>query len=158
MPQAAILGITLALAAVSTGVAIQGQQQQKKAAKAAAKFNAKVLENEAIKEEQEAREEASRTRISGKKLKARQRVAIAKAGVTEEGSPLLSMAETATNIELAIADDQRASQIQQDVLRGKAGLERFAGASQVQALRFKQGATLLSGASRAAGTFGRAKA
>ena len=47
MPPAAIPAIMLAVTVISAGVAIAGQQQQKKAIKKTAEFNAKVLENEA---------------------------------------------------------------------------------------------------------------
>ena len=60
MPQAAILGVTLALSAISTATKFIGQRQEAKAAEQAAEFNAKVAENEAIKEELEGREQRNR--------------------------------------------------------------------------------------------------
>ena len=149
MPPAIVLGVTLA----ATAVAAYGQVQSAKATEQAAEHNAKLAESNAIKEELESREERRRTRAQGKKLKGRQRAAIAKSGVTEEGSPLLAMAENATNIELNIADQARSSGVRADNFRGQAEVSRFEGKSQATALRTQAGATLLSGASRGASQF-----
>ena len=151
MPQAAILGITLALAAGSTALQFVGQRKEAKAAEQAAEFNAKVAENEAIKEELEGREQRHRDRIAGKRFKARQRSRILKSGVTLEGSPLELLAETATNEQIAISDAKRASGIQQDIFRGTAELERFGGRAARSAGNIAAAGTLLSGASRTAG-------
>jgi len=154
MPPAVVLGVSLALTAASTAMTVHSQRKQAKAAEQAADFNAKVSENEAIREELESREERKRTRIAGKRALAKQQVKISSSGVTHEGSPLLSMAETATNIELSVADQARASNMRAEGLRGNANMERFEGASKAAAHRTKAGASLLSGASRATSSIG----
>jgi len=128
MPQAA--PIIAAVAAVAgTGVAVYSSSQQAKAAKATAAFNAKVLENEAAARADERAEMTRRERIKSRRLKGRQRTMIAKAGVTESGSPLELMAETAGELELGVLDINRDMQAKQNRLTNKAAITRFEGAS-----------------------------
>ena len=54
--------IALAVSAVGAGVSYYGSQQQAKATKQVAAYNAKVQENEAIQQDMEMREQISRTR------------------------------------------------------------------------------------------------
>ena len=158
MQQAAILGITLFATALSTGLAVSAQRQQAKAAKAAARFNAQELENAAIREDLEGREERRRKRIADRRTKAIQRVSFAKSGVIEsEGTPLEVLAETATNLELSINDSLRASQARATGLRGQAGLELFEGEAEASGFRTGAGITLLSGASSFGGQFNRGR-
>ena len=144
-----IPGIILGLA--STAFSFFGQRQQARAAEQAAEYNARVKENEAIREEQESREERRRIRMAGKKEIAKQRARIAKSGTAFEGTPLLALAESATNIELGIADEARASGIRQSHLLGQAEIGRFEGAAKATGHRYKAGAHLLSGATRLSG-------
>jgi hypothetical protein len=149
MPQAA--GIIAVVATVaSTAVSIHGQRQQAKAAEAAAEFNAKVAENEALRVEMESREQIRRDRITHKRLLGRQRALAAKSGVTETGSPLDLMAETAGELELGILDSQRAHQAKATQLRGEATIGRFEGKSRAVGLRNRSIATGIGGISRAA--------
>ena len=138
MPPAAIPAIMLAVTVISAGVAIAGQQQQKKAIKKTAEFNAKVLENEALAREDERAENTRRERIRNRRLSGRQRTLIAKGGVTETGSPLELMALTAGELELDVLDLNRSAEARKQQLRAKAGITRFEGASLARALTFKQ--------------------
>ncbi len=151
MPQAAILGVTLALSAIGTATKFIGQRQEAKAAEQAAEFNAKIEENAAIKEELEGREQRHRDRIAGKAFRSRQRARIAKSGVTLEGSPLELLAQSATNEQLAISDSLRATGISADISRGRAEIERFGGRTARRAGGIASAGTLLSGARRIAG-------
>lgn len=150
MPQGALAVVAIAATAASTALTISGQQQQKKAVEQQANFNAQVKRNEAVKEELESRESVRRKRIQGRRLKAQQEAKFAKSGVAIEGSPLEVLADTATNIELSVADERRASRIRQGGLKTGAELDIFQGEAESSALRTGQGATLLSGASRIA--------
>lgn len=150
MPPAAALGVALAATVISTGVSIIGQQQQKKAIKQTAEFNAKVLENEALAREDERAENTRRERIRNRRLTGRQRTLIAKGGVTETGSPLELMALTAGELELNVLDLNRAAEAKKQQLRAKAGITRFEGASLAQGLTFKQFGTGIGGIAQGA--------
>jgi len=131
------IAVGVGLAATAAGGAMQfvGQRQQAKAATAAAEFNAKVQENEAIRVQQESAEQTKRTRIANKRLSGRQRAQIGKAGVIESGSPLELMAETAGELELGVLDGIRTAQARQEQLRSQAGLTRFEGQMKAKGLR-----------------------
>lgn len=104
---------SLATAAVGTGVAVYGQMQQAKTAKKvgeytaqtaeanakataeAAEYNAQLAEVQALQTEMDSRENIRRKRLENSRYQKSQRARFAKAGVTEEGSPLEVMAETA---------------------------------------------------------------
>jgi hypothetical protein len=151
----AAAAITAALAtAASAGVAYYGQQQQAAAAERMANYNyavqknqmemqatmarmqaeqqtqaglqnAAVMENEASRVEQEARERAKRMRAENERMLGRQRAQYGKAGVTSEGSPLAIMADSAGLMELAVSDElYRADMERQGYLR-KAQVERW---------------------------------
>jgi len=129
MPPAVALGVSAAAAAIGAGVAVHSSVQQAKAAKATAEFNAKVLENEAAAKADERAEMTRRERIKNRRLQGRQRTMIAKAGVTESGSPLELMAETAGELELGILDINREMEAKRSRLFNKAAITRFEGAS-----------------------------
>jgi hypothetical protein len=135
MPPIAFLAVGLAATAAAGAMSYVGQRQQAKATEAAAEFNAKVAENEAIRVEQERSEQARRTRIENRRLLGKQRALVAKSGVTMAGSPLELMAETAGELELGVLDMNRAAQAKQEQLRSQATLTRFEGAQQAKGLR-----------------------
>lgn len=141
----------LALAAAGTGVAVYGQAQQAKTAKAVGKYNAELAENQAAQVEMDAREALKRKRDQARQFAAIQRSRIAKAGVAEEGTPLEILAETAGELELDALAFSRATGIQADSLRGDARLSRYMGANAASAAKIGMGASLLSGASQMAG-------
>lgn len=146
------IGTTLA----SAGMAYYGQQQQARAAEEMAaynyavqkqqmemqaqmaamaaqqefqarEYNAKVMENEAIRVEAEAREKARRMRIENERLLGKQKAGYGASGVTSEGSPLLVMSETAGALELALQDELYKADVEASGFRNKASMERFAG-------------------------------
>jgi hypothetical protein len=88
------------------------------AANNAAKYNASIMNNNAIAAEQDAkrsREEAAenerRKRLENSKIKAQQQAAYAKSGVIMEGSPLAVLGETAQNLEIEALDIRREGEI-----------------------------------------------
>ena len=148
MPQA--LAIVAVVATVAqTAVSMHGQRQQAKAAENAAEFNAKVAENEALRVEQERSEQSRRDRVTNKRLQGQQRALIAKSGVTETGSPLDLMAETAGELELGILDSNRAAQAQSAQFQNKATIGRFEGKSRAVGLRNRSIATGIGGIAKA---------
>jgi hypothetical protein len=179
---------SLATAAVGTGVAVYGQVQQAKTAKKVGEYNAKTAEEnakataeaaeynalaqeeQALQTEMDSRENIRRKRLENRRFQSTQRARFAKAGVTEEGSPLEVMADTAALLEMDAQEVNRQAQIeaarlragaretrrtglfQSDQFTKQAGFERMYGSRQASAAYIGAGATLLSGASNMMGS------
>lgn len=177
----------MAMSAVGTGVAVYGQRQQAKTAKAAgeynarvdeanavataqtADYNAKLAENEALNAEMEGSENIRRKRLENARYSATQRARFAKAGVTDEGSPLLVMAETNKLLEMDAQEINREAQIRAKQLRAQAketrrtgdwqstmyksqaGFSRAYGAASARAANIGAAATLIQGAGNTMG-------
>ena len=156
---------SLAASAVGTGVAIYGQQQAAKTAASVGDYNAKiskmtgdynaavseqnakqvadtseynaqVLESQALQTEMDARENIRRKRIENARYASTQRARFAASGVTEEGSPLEAMAETAALLEMDAQEVNRQAQINASRIRAGAAEERRQGL--FQAGQYKQ--------------------
>lgn len=115
----------LATAAVGTGVAIYGQQQQAKTQERAAKYNNELANAEARNRELETAEGIKRQRVQKRREMARLRNNLAGSGsLTTTGTPLAILGESSSNLELGIADAARASNMQAAAFRsqGKMGL------------------------------------
>jgi len=103
-------------------------QMQKIAAEqqyAAGMQNAKLMQNEGLRVEQEARERARRMRESNERVMGAQRARFGKAGVTSEGSPLAVMAESAGLMELAVADEMYVANLERSAFYRKAEVEKW---------------------------------
>jgi len=145
------LTIAAAAAVIGGGVSAYAVYQQGQTAKNTAKFNAKVMENEALRNEMDGRESIARRRKDNKRLMGRSRARLAKSGVVEEGTPLEVMAEVAGQMELAALDERRAVNTESQRLRTQAGISLWEGKQQARGANIQAGATLLSGAGQAAG-------
>lgn len=143
---------SLALAAVGTGVAVYGQMEQAKTAKAMGRYNAQVAENQALQTEMDARESVKRKREQNSRLISTQRAGYAASGVTIDGSPLEVMADTAGILELETLDYSRQQRQQAASLRAQGAADLAMGANQARAAYIGAGASLLSGAGSAAGS------
>lgn len=104
---------------------------------AAARNNAEAMRAQAGAQETQARQNAARTREDYERMKAIQRARLAKSGVLEAGTPLDLLAETAGQMELAVANQQYESSLETsrtrfmaDVEEQNASLTEFAGALQ----------------------------
>lgn len=178
---------SLATAAVGTGIAIYGQRQAAKTSQAVGEFNAqqgeenarqvaetadynaRLLENQALQTEMDARENIRRKRAENKRYASMQRARFAASGVTEEGSPLEVMSDTAALLEMDALEVNRQAQIrmnelragasetrrtgtfQADQYRKQAGFDRQYGSAQARAANIASVGTLLQGASNIAG-------
>lgn len=180
---------SLAVGAVGTGVAVYGQMQQAKTAKKvgeynatvdeanakataeAAEYNAKLQEQQALQTEMDSRENIRRKRIENSRYASTQRARFAASGVTDEGSPLIAMSETAALLEMDAQEVNRQAQIEASRLRAgaretrrtglfqadqyqkQAGFERMYGSAQASAAKIGAASTLLAGASSAMGSY-----
>lgn len=93
----------------------------------AAQRNAQQAENEAKLVEMQARERARRQREENEQLLARVRAKNTKTNLTNEGSPLTIMAETAGVMELAVADSWYESGLKAEALRQKSRISDWQG-------------------------------
>lgn len=126
----------LTLGGAGLGLQIAGQVKAGRAASAQAKsqaaldeYNAQLAEREAVEAREAAAFEERKFRKGGERLKARQRVGFAKAGVTFEGSPLEVMEQTAIELETDALMIRRGGLLGARRLTAEAGLQRFAGRS-----------------------------
>ena len=92
---------------------------------AAGMQNAKIMENEGLRVEQEARERARRMRTENERLAGAQRARFGKAGVVMEGTPLAVMAESAGLMELAVSDELYKANNERGAFYRKAEVEKW---------------------------------
>lgn len=117
--------IGLVGAVASTGVQLYAQNQQAKAAQAAAKYNATLAEREAVNVERETAEGIKRQRMNNRAGLADLQNRMAGSGFqSSTGTPLRMTGEAAGRLEVGIADAARSASMQAASLRakGKMGL------------------------------------
>lgn len=151
---AEIAAVAILGSLASAGMAFYGQQQQANAAARLGQYNyaiqrqqmemqarmqsiaadqqyqagmqnAKTLENEGLRVEQEARERARRMREENERISGAQRARFGKAGVVMEGTPLAVMAESAGLMELAVADEMYKANLERGSFYRKAEVEKW---------------------------------
>ena len=149
---AALAVSALVVSAVGAGVSYYGSQQQAKATKQVAAYNAKVQENEAIQQDMEMREQISRTRRENKRLLASQRAGVAASGIEMTGSPLEVLGANAANLELQAQDMARQATL--GLMSGKAQAKAtiWEGKQTAAGIRTQAAGTLLSDAGRIGGS------
>lgn len=131
-----LTGLLIGGGATGLGLQMKGQYEAGKAAETQTKsqaawneYSARLTEREAAEAQEAAAYEEKKFRRGGERLKARQRVLYAKAGVTPEGSPLEVMEETAAELEMDALMIRRGGQLGYQRYTAEAGLERMAGRS-----------------------------
>lgn len=87
--------------------------------------NAAALANQADGIEAQGREKVRRLREEQERALAQQRARFAKAGVVNEGSPLVVLADTARLTELNVQDSAYETEMNRDEMLRKADLERY---------------------------------
>lgn len=146
--------ITLALLAASTGTAVYSQQQQAKSQERAAAYNARLAENEAKNREAESHEAIRRQRIENRRKLSRIRAQLASQGtLTTTGSPLAILGESAGNMELALQDAKRASDMQAASFRSQGQMGLWEADQAKAAANISSAATVLNGATSAFGSY-----
>lgn len=143
------------IAVIGAGIAAYGSVQRGKAEQAINETNARRDENEAIQREMEAREQYRREKANARRYLAQMRASYAGRGVAMEGSPLIAMADAAATLELQALDNARAGRLQAGALRQQGLLRRMYGAQARAAGNLGGLSTAISGASSAAGIYGR---
>ena len=135
-----------------------GAIQQGQAASDVAKYNAEVAEQEAQAARNKAAYEEGLYRDNAEKLKARQRMSFLASGVDiSEGTPLLSLGESAANIEMDAMAIRYGGEAEAIKAKQAAQLYGMKGKQAVQASYFQAGSSLMTGAAQATGSLSRVK-
>ena len=144
------IGVAVAAAAVSAYAAYeQGQTQQK-----IGKFNAKVAENAALARRQAAEIERQNKREQMAAIMAASRAGAGASGaITGEGSPLLIELADAENAKLNEARITYSGEVGARAQESEAIVQRYAGKAAARRGYIQAGASLLGGASSAAGIY-----
>ena len=146
----AVIGITsTVVAAVGTGVAVHGQQQQAKAAEYTADYNADIARQQALHETEIANENARRKTRESAKIIGLQREAMAASGLAAAGTPLAILGESVMTLERDILDMGYEAAARANQLRSSAEMALWEGKTTADALRTASYATALSGAADA---------
>ena len=136
----------LAAVIAATGAIVSADAQRK-----AANTNADAQERAAEAAQQKANFDAQRQRESVSKLLSAQRALWGKSGLAMEGTPLLTLEDTAGQGELDTLAIRYGGDIGAARERSAANLSRMQGANAMTAGYFSAGSSLLSGAAQAGG-------
>ena len=146
------------LMGVGTAVGAYGQYQSGQAQKAAANYNARVQEAQAIQQEMENRENIRRERKSGQGLLSSQRQKLGASGVViQAGSPLELLGRTAGEIELRAQDAARAGRSNLQYGLSQAQMTKWEGKQAATAATLGASGTLLQGTGQAISMYKAAK-
>lgn len=144
----AVVGATAA--AAGSGMQAYGSYQQGKSEEALNKYNAEVSRRQATAAELQASAEAKRQQRATKAEQARQRVLLAKSGITTEGTPLMLLEQSAANAEMDRQMILREGNIQADQFRSQATMDRMRAKAAKRAGTMGAASSLLSGGGQVA--------
>ena len=147
--------IFVVAALAATGIGAYSAIAQGQAAEDAAKYNAKVNENNARSAEYQAQAEAQQVRRRNAAILGRQRAVLSKSGVTLSGSAEDLMYDSAVQGELEALNVLYAGNVQSGYYQSRARLSRFEGANARTAGYYGAASSVLSGASSAASSYAR---
>lgn len=139
---------TTLLMVASSVMSAAGSIQQGNSAKAAAEYNARVAENNAITARQQAAAQEEQHRRLARRQLGQMRAAYGASGVTMEGSPLDILAQSAKDAELDALNIRYGGELKAQGLESEAVLERYRGKSAQRAGYMGAATGLLSGASK----------
>lgn len=148
--EALIALAAVAISAVGTGVSVAATQQQASAANDAAKFNAKVQENNALAAQQQSEAEALQIRRANRLRAGSARAAYGKAGVDLSAANDV-MYDTGAQGELEAMSALYAGSTQASYYNSQAAGSRFGGRQAITAGNLNSTASLISGAGQVAG-------
>ena len=142
------------LMGVGTAVGAYGQYQSGQAQKAAANYNARVQEAQAIQQDMENRENIRRERKAGQGLLSSQRQKLGASGVViQAGSPLELLGRTAGELELRAQDAARAGRSNLQYGLSQAQMTKWEGKQAATAATLGSAGTLLQGTGQAYGMY-----
>jgi len=152
----AIAGAIAAI--IGSAVSAYGAYSQSQAQAAAARYNAKLAENQSINAQNQAQVEIERRRDLYRRQKGAQLAAMGGSGIElGEGSPLLLETDSAEQAALDLARVKYEGDIKSTSYQSEVNIQKFAARSATRQGYISAGASLLSGAGSAAGMYGRSQ-
>ena len=146
------------LMVAGTAVSAFGQYQAGQAQKAAANYNARVQEAQAIQQDMENRENIRRERKAGQGFLSSQRQKLGASGVViQTGSPLEVLGRTAGELELRAQDAARAGRSNLQYGLSQAQMTKWEGKQAATAATLGSAGTLLQGTGQAISMYKAAK-
>ena len=146
------------LMGVGTAVGAYGRYQSGQAQNAAANYNARVQEAQAIQQDMENRENIRRERKAGQGLLSSQRQKLGASGVViQAGSPLELLGRTAGELELRAQDAARAGRSNLQYGLSQAQMTKWEGKQAATAATLGSAGTLLQGTGQAISMYKAAK-
>jgi len=120
--------LPIALVSMSVGLSAFGKYQQGQAEDVAYKYNARLLESDAITTREKAEYEAEKSKVETKRLIGEQTIRYAKAGVDiSSGSPLMVLAATAAEGKEEEQMIRYTGDVEATKLRNQARMQRYYG-------------------------------
>jgi len=151
MPPVAILGVTLAATAISTGLSVSAARAQGKSAEDTANFNAQVAENNATLVKQQAEVDSERIRRRNKRVRGTQIANATKNGLLISGSVSDIMFDSDLRGEFDVLNTFIRGNVTAANLKSEAGLLRAQGRNARKQGNLKAGASIATGAAGTAG-------
>jgi hypothetical protein len=143
----------IAIAAVGAAASAYGTYAASEAASEAHTYNKKIAENQAVYAQQQADIAAQTEQEKNRHILAAQRAAYGSSGVTDEGSPLMVMADTARQMERDQYLIKYGGDVSASGYRAQAGLQGLYARQSQQQGQVGAGVSLLSSASNIGGKY-----
>jgi hypothetical protein len=134
------------IAGAGVAMSFYGQRQQAKAAEATAKYNASIQQDQATRENQVATENIRRKTRENNRILAQVRASTAAKGLSNQGTPLAVLGETAFMLEREINDLSYEAATRYQSLAQGAKMTLWEGKQTASAIRTQATAGLLKGA------------
>jgi hypothetical protein len=141
------------IAAVGAAASAYGTYAASEAASEAHTYNKKIAENQAVYAQQQADIAAQTEQEKNRHILAAQRAAYGSSGVTDEGSPLMVMADTARQMERDQYLIKYGGDVSASGYRAQAGLQGLYSRQSQQQGQVGAGVSLLSSASNIGGKY-----
>jgi len=141
----------MAVALVGAAISAYGQIQQGRAARAAAEYQSKVAQNNAIAAQRKAAEDERRFRVQTSRQLGTMRAAYGASGVTLEGSPLDVIDDSTFTAELDALTIRGGGLQESNAFLAESRLSRFQGRAAERGSRLSAAGTLLGGFAKAYG-------
>jgi len=151
-PTTIIAVSAMALAAGGTAMTVMGQRAQAKQESKIADYNAMLAKNEAKEAEKAGRAEMEMHRRRANQILSSQKAAFGKQGTAMEGSPLMVLADTESQLNLENATIKRNAVLGQNRYTQQSNIFGMQSKGAKQAGRYAAAGSLLMGASQTVGT------
>lgn len=139
---------------VGAGIQAKGAIESGKAQQRVKEFEARQLEMDVIRDQQETAEAIRRARLNNRRAVSGIESDVSASGVLLEGSALDAMIEAAGRMELEVQDEARVGRERRKRMNTQARLRRWEGQQIRKGAKLESSGILMSGVSRSAGILG----